>query len=617
MITSGNYTGSFWWEADKAELHERVVSTFRQIDTLQVASLGRYAYLLSLYEGKRVEALGGYLVDTNSADIYSQESKENIIRPAIDALVAKISTASPRIVTQTTGGDWKLQKKAQDRTLLCEGVISDQKGYKKGRQVFRDGCIWDIGVMKVYPDYKAERIVLERLVAHEVVVDPYDAMYGDPRSLYTVRLIPKTVLKQLYPKQAAAIDNSGWVRDYVRRSTPMSDEMAGVIEAWHLPSGYGAKDGRHVVVTSKATLIDEPHTRDTYPIVVWRWKTRQYGWRGFSAVEDIENYQKQVDFLDEKIGKLMNNLGYRVAVANGSNINPDDLTNQVDELPILRYTGNPPVFMPDPDPPASLFQERERKKAAAFEQLGMSMLMAQSKKPSGLDSGVAQREFKDTQSERYMDIGQAWDEFWVEVGEQIMLSLEDLASKVKGCRVRVPVGGKLSEIKLSEIDWQENRYRIATKPSGLLPREPAGRLEMIKEISQLFPDSLAMLSKHMNDYDVDDALSLVSAPVSAIQADIDEMLDGKPGVLPEPFLDLQLAKNMVLQSYQKIKSQNAPEEIQQYHRNYLQACHALIESQMQMAVMMAAANQGQVPGAPGAMGLPAPAGQPGLPEGGV
>lgn len=611
-LTSGR-----WWRDDKKTVHHSVVSVFQQIDARQISILSRYAYLLSMYEGKIITSMDGYMIETSSPDIYDEESKENIVRPAVDSLVAKISTNSPRLVTQTNGADWELRQKAKDRTLLAEGVINDQKGYKLGRQIFKDGCIWDLGALKVYPDYEQQRVIYERLIPHEIVVDPYDARYGNPRSLYTIKIIHKDVLKDIYPKKADDIENAGWIRDYVKHSSPTED-MCGVIECWHLPSGPNAKDGRHIVCTDRGTLLDERWERDTFPIVIWRWKTRQYGWRGFGAVEDIENYQKQLDFLDEKINKLLNNMGYRMGVEEGSKVNTDELSNETDAIPVFTYRGEKPQVIPDPDPPAALFAERERKKQAAFEQLGISLLLAQSKKPTGLDSGVALREYKDTESERFKDVGQAWEEWYIEVGEQTMLALEDLHTRVPNCVVRVPVGGNLSEIKLSDVEWQKNRYMIAIRPAGILPREPAGRLQTINELIQTFPEAQRVLASKMQNPDVDDAMSLVSAPVDAVNRDIEIMLDGNP-VTPEPFLDLELAKSMVLQSYQKLKAmKNVPEAIMQYHRDYLTECDSILKQQVAKMQAMIAAQQNQMGGMPGQPPgpMPGPAGPPPLPPGG-
>lgn len=605
-----------WWKESKSEVAERVVSVFQAIDSMQLGRLQRYAYFLSLYENKTTTNLDNYAIESSNQGLYNQESKENIIRPAVDSLTAKISTNTPRLVTQTNGADFKLRRNAQQRTLLIEGVLADQKGYKLGRQVFRDGCIWDFGAMKIVPNYDEQRVTLERLLPHEVVVDEYDGRYMAPRSLYTIRMVPKSVLYTLYPKMKKSIDNAGIIRDYsgYKYQGPTEDQCE-VIEAWHLPSSMDATDGRFVCATSAGELVDCQWTHDVFPIAIWRWKTRQIGFRGFGAVEDIENYQKQLDFLDETIGKLLNNMTVRVWVQDGTKVNTDELTNDTDGFPIGTYVGERPQIIPDPGPPDALFMERERKKAAAFEQLGISMLSAQSKKPAGLNAGVAIREVKDTESERFEDVGQQWDEFYIEVAEKIMIALEDLNSHIPNCRISVPTGDSLSEVSLSKVDWQRERYKIQVKPSGILPREPAGRLQTIQEMVAIWPQATDYLASQLNGPDVDDAMSMVSAPVSAIRSDIEAMLDGEPRS-PEPFLDLQLAIQLTLQSYQKLRSQqNVPEEILEYLIAYMQAADDIIKNTAAIAMNVAnqQAQQAQMTGPPGM--IPAGPGKPPIPGG--
>jgi hypothetical protein len=109
-------------------------------------------------------------------------------------------------------------------------------------------------------------------------------------------------------------------------------------------------------------------------------------------------------------------------------------------------------------------------------------------------------------------------------------------------------------------------------------------------------------ARYLDHPDVTDAVSLVTAPVDAILADIEQLQEGR-AVTPEPFLDLQTAKMLALSSYLRARNQGASEVVMRAHRDYLLDVESILQEQ---AEQIAAAQAG----APGAAGMP-PAGPPG------
>ncbi len=56
--------------------------------------------------------------------------------------------------------------------------------------------------------------------------------------------------------------------------------MIKVIESWHLKSGPKAKDGKHTICISSATLFEEQYDKDYFPFVFFRWGDRPVGFFG-------------------------------------------------------------------------------------------------------------------------------------------------------------------------------------------------------------------------------------------------------------------------------------------------------------------------------------------------
>src|SRR5204863_263088 len=136
----------------------------------------------------------------------------------------------------------------------------------------------------------------------EIFTDEWDSRYGSPRNLYHCRSVDKGVLLEQFartdsggwsPKVREAIDSAGRfsLDESIQSNGGCIVDRVDIIEAWHLcdrpeehergedddppnedeeekpskdPKGQGDQpkkhkcNGRHVVVTTAGTLIDEP-----------------------------------------------------------------------------------------------------------------------------------------------------------------------------------------------------------------------------------------------------------------------------------------------------------------------------------------------------------------------
>lgn len=602
-------TMELWWEASKEAVHGRIEKTIKHIDTQQSRLRTRYAKFLSLYESKTIETLDG-LAWADAADVIDEEEyKENLIRSAIDAITAKIGTNRPRARFLTRGGAYEMQKRAYRRTLFIDGVFHDTKLYAKSREVFADGGKFGTGLIKASADVLNGCIRNERVIVDEILVDYMDGKYRKPRSMFQIKTVSRDLVKKQWPKTSdLVIKNAGHVRPNMQVHQSIDDPVT-VIEGWHLPSTPGNKDGRHIMgLTSgllrdpKGKAMDRPWLRERFPFAEWRWKLNTFGWHAMGIGEDILPQQRELDYMNKKIQKLIWLMTIRLAIEKGSGIDEEEMDNS--EYPSFYYVGKPPVEIRSMPIPDSMWAERERIIDSAFNQLGMSRLTAQSQLPRGLTAAVAQREYKDTESERFQDVAQNWDSFHMDIAEINLDVAEEMAEMddVKGLEVNVPTGSNTQVVKWSEFKQDKRSdYQIEPWPAALLPIEPHGRVERINELIGMFPQAAPLLARAINHPDVEAAMSLVTASVDAILLDVDLLNEGKYRP-PEPFLDLAVAKVVVLSSYQRAVSQNAPDKITTAHREYLLSLHNLMkEQQLEQMKMQAQAQMQAAGGMPGAM----------------
>lgn len=595
-----------WWDVDPQELHHKLIGAFKQIESAERTRRTRNANYLGKYEQRELNSLDG----TEWAVVKQVplgDNRENVIRSVIDAAVAKISTNRPRLVFVSIGGDFTLQRRAEKLTSAVEGILKTGKAYQLGRNVFRDGLVFDCGHVKVYPDVKNNRVGLDRVLDDDVIVDALDGKYGKPKSLMQIQTMSRDVLRAMFPKKTFEVENANLIRQTVSGVYAAIDEPVHVIEAWHLPTHEDAGDGLHVISSSAGILEQSEWKQPFFPIVTWRWKTRCIGWRGMGIIEDLGRLQDGLDWIDMKIKKILNIATVRAFAQRNSKINVEELTGE--EFSIAYYDGTPPAITPDPSPPEALLMEREKIKASMYEQSGISQLLASSKKPAGLSSGEALREYKDTESERFQDVGQNWEDFWTEIAERCCWAAGEMGS---GYMVQASAqdGRGMLNTKWSDVRMDRNEYQIQILPASTLPRDMAGRKDIIADMIQMFPGAAPLFAKLMANADTDAAISIVSAAVDAILMDI-EKLDAGEVVTPEPFIDLQSAKTLVLASYLKARNNNAPEEVLAGYRQYLLQVDAVLKQ-----TAMAAAGTGTAMGSQMLMGTGIPQGQPGAMPGG-
>lgn len=592
----------YWTEKDPKARHSSLMSYTRRIEKAQAGRRARNAHRLGWYWQKQITSLDS-MSWSMQQDLQVADNRENVIRSIIDAATAKISTSKPRPVFIAVGGDFSLQKRAEQLTLAIEGVFRTLRLYSLARNVFRDACIWGTGLIKWYADQHMRTVRCERVLVDDILVDHVDGKYGIPRNMIQALNVSRDVLRAKFSEKKHAEYIAGAALE--RRTADVEADIADPVtlyESWRLPSIPGGDDGMHCIYTTAGLLVSEPWEYDGFPFGVFRWKPAPLGWHGIGLVEELEKLQEAQDWIDGRIKRMLNIATVRLFVPKGSGVNQESLTNDP-EFPLVEYAGaQPPIAAHDPGPAPEVLNERERNKAAMYENSGVSQLMAAAMKPAGLNSAVALREHKDTQSERFADVGQAWDEFFCDCARLACFAASHLGDAP--VVVSTADGAGANRVKWSDVRMDTDEYQIQIQAANILPREPAGRKEAIMDLISMFPTAAPLLAKQLKGSDIDSAMNLVSAPIDAILCDIEQLDAGVP-VMPEPYIDLNAAKTLVLSSYLAARSKRAPEEVLEAYRSYLIAIDS-IQREAAMAAQMAA--QAASPQMPPAGGMP-----PGMP----
>lgn len=522
----------------------------------------------------------------------------NIVQSVVDTAQALIATNRPRIQFTTKGGTRKDRELANQLSRFVSGQFYQVGLYDLTPDVFLNAGIFGTGGLK-FSEVDGD-IVADVVFPEEILVDDVEAKARKPRSLYHVVEMNRAVAKARWPKFRAELDDAEHITDEFLAVANLADPIT-VIEAWHLPSGKNAKDGRHVICTSNAMLFSEDWDEDCFPFAFWRWNRRPRGFYGQGLAEQLYGIQVEVNVLLQKIQKHMKLASSHIIVKKGSKIAKEKLNNRVFSL--IEHVGDkPPIFVTVDPIAAHYFEQLDRLYTRAFEITGVSMLASQSILPEGLKSGEAIRRYNDLQTKRFLAIGQSWEAFHVECAKQLIRLAKRISEREEdGYQVTAEMDdGELVDINWRDLDLDAEAYRMKAWPAGLLPETPAGQVEAATGLAQAFPQLQPHVLRLLGGIpDVQAAISRVTAPQGVMDRIIGNILDGKTYIEPMPYFDLQYGiQEMQLAFAQAVAEEAGDHVLEQMDRWMSQAKTLLDKAAAEAAAKQAAMAQGAMPGGP-------------------
>lgn len=473
-------TNARWWQERKDEVHITLATVFKTVrdeSSCQISADEFHAGLYRACDAKGIigQTLRGYEYGPATLPY-------NVCRSSVDTLTSKTSKYRPLPEVLTTRGSWKNQKRARKMTQFISGEFYRQRFFEEiWPDIIRDALIFGRGFAKIFVD--GEDICTERVMCWEVFVDAQDAFHGKPRNLYHCRSVDREVAIATWAKnsrtKADAIRDAGRfdiIREDQGRDTATTDRV-DVIEAWHLPTKKGAKDGRHVVIVQGATLADEVWELDYFPLIHLSYSRPVHGFIGSGLVEQLEGFQYEINVSAEKTSEQHRLSGVHILVPDNARIHEQQIRNGITTL-YHRPGGEPKVFQMD------LVNEHTRQRPReltqdALNEAGLSQLSVQSQKPPGITSGIALQNLDDFESERFMTFGRGTHYLCVEAARRYIDCAKIIAEKFGDHAVSVPMRDGILDLKWNDVYVEGAELKVYN--SALLKDQPAARMDQLKE----------------------------------------------------------------------------------------------------------------------------------------
>jgi hypothetical protein len=241
-----------------------------------------------------------------------------------------------------------------------------------------------------------------------------------------------------------------------------------------------------------------------------------------------------------------------------------------------------------------------------YQQEGISSLDAQAQKPAGLNSGEAIRSYDDISTDRMAAFSRKWDEAYVDLAYQIIDLAKEICEREGSYSTVYPNKDGTRQIDLPKADLLEDKFVIQCFNMSSLPRDPAGRQAKIVEMIQAGMISVKEGRRLLDYPDLEQVEKLANASEERIFQILDEIVEDGIYTPPDPFMDLQLANELVVQYYNLYSSAKLEEEKSEMLRTFYSQVQMLVKASQPPAPPPGAPMPGGAPNPPQAAPAPLP-----------
>jgi hypothetical protein len=503
-------------------------------------------------------------------------------------LVSQITQDRPLPEFLTDGGDYKQRNLAKNANKFIQGEFYRSKAYALGSLALRDSCAFGDGFLKVYP--KHGKVHVERVLETELYTDYNDAYYGKPRQLVHAKLVDKSITADLYPKKTSIIVNAqkGNVDSTPRATETISDQFIAV-ELWHLPSGPDADDGRHVIVCSEGSLLDEAWKHDYFPFAKISYNPNIVGWFSQGLVEILMPTQMEIYRMLIVASQAIELMGVpRIYIDEMSKITETSFNNRIGT--IIKGRGTAPQFLNATSNAPEIYQWIEFLISNAHNIAGISSMSASGVIQEQLQSGEAIREADKVQGGRFAALQQRYQDFYVDLSHKMMDCAADIAEDNNGSYKTTYVGDDgVDEIdfkSLNKLKKADEQFVIQCYVESSLPKDPAGRQAKLSEMLAAGEISNTEFRRLSTFPDLKQADMLANALEERILKCLDMIVEdgGKESfdfskVAPDPYMldPTFLGQTLVVNYINLYATRNLEEDKMQLLRNWSDLYNELVQ----------------------------------------
>ena len=541
---------------DGVELAKNVFDKQRRIESdMNGVFVDRLAYYAIYTDTKPVmyqNDYGSTFLQQGSYNKYCGLSL-NVVMSCIDSLGSIVAQNKPRIRYITDQGNDRMKQKARGLTYFNDGVFHFNNVYNLSRSVWKQSAVYGDGCAKVYWCNDEKMVKIEHQSINDVFIDSLDGLYGKPWEAFTRKSVSKTALIAMYPDlkekimTAQKIAPTGFISSALYSTASESNECVKVVECWRRPSKKGKNDGRHVISISNVVLLDEPWSC-SIPLKFFKYDRSLEGFWGTGLTEKLRSIQLELNqYMAVISDALLIGAVPKRLIHNTTTVSNEYFNNT--PMAEVKWSGRmkPEVEVPGVLIPGEFYSFLWQIYDKGFQIAGISQMTAGAIKPPGLETGAAQREYKQTQNERFMSMQTDFEDWFIE--------LADIACEIacqnytKASTVKLFAGSVVDEVKWGDITLNDQEFVIKKYSTALLPKTPAGMIQYITEKAQNGSLTRSTLEELLDMPDIGNEIRLQTAPIRAVMNQIYQIIDEGIYEAPDPQMNIDLARSYANKEY--------------------------------------------------------------------
>jgi len=429
-------------------------------------------------------------------DDSSVQTRLNVIKSASDTVVSKLSQARVRPFFDAVRGDYHTIRAARSAQDFFDHFYDSQKVYERAPEVARGCMLFDAGHFFIDED----NLEVRPIPHWEIFVNPYEVNAVGIRNVsYGMifrRNYPLAIIKAQFPKNKT-------LEKYKQR-----DAVGEYIIFYDLENGY------KWYIYNADIIYRKKIEYKRFPVTSMFWSSPILGWSTTCLADDLYTIQVEIDEIQTRIDQAIKQSPFNtVYIPEGSEIKATMLSNEAAiVVPYMEGPSGGTPVVSTPAPISTMYQSLlETYINKAYELAGISQLSAQSKKPAGLDSGVALQTYEDIESERHNVTVQAYIHQFVEIAEIAVEVFPDDADVM-------PSTYDKSSVKWSDIKKQRDLFRIQFSAGSALSKDPATKIQQIQGLQALGINLQPILPQLLELPDLETAYSVTTASYDYVQS---------------------------------------------------------------------------------------------------
>lgn len=451
----------------------------------------------------------------------------NIIASCIDTLHAKIAESKVRPFFTTINGTFKDIQTVKQTQHFFDIMFDEQGVNKTVSDAFRDACIFDTGV--IYID--EETATVRRALPFQVYVSPSEANYKNITKCYyeqrdfPITCLPEKVLTKFKNKNLDFVDFGIYYDTFNKTKAYTANGSFVLAEEWD---------------------------KEAIPFIFLHYKNPILCNVSISVVDMLINIQQEINILMAKIKDASQiNPANTFFVPDGSSIKAQQLNNRVGN--VITYkpqaSGGVPVITSTPafidGQYMSLLDSLIQK---AYDIVGVSQLSATSRKPTGLNSGIAIATAEDIEADRFETQLNQVIRAYVDIAKTC-IKIFDKDSEV------LPSSKYRCSIKWSDVLREADNMNIQFSGADNLSKDPSTKLQQLQQLATAGVIPAARISQLMQIPDLEMGYSLANNAIEAVMEVIKNCVENDDFDIPA-YVPFELLKEEIINTLLSLTSAN-------------------------------------------------------------